>query len=234
MKILLLLLMMMPAVFAQGVAISTSDVYQMGDRRVRVPAPDGFTEISSQFDTITGRMRATEDPANDLLALHVPESFVAKLRISEEIDLEFYTKVSVNRQTRAMDISPELNASVVADLEKNFGAYLDPNGAVMKGVERNSAKGLTKFLGDETSVSINSTKYLGFIQKTDKVFSGVLLISFEVYGRKLTTLATVSLLHLNRRLVFLNVYKLAPKTSDVASLSDFTKKWTAKIVDANK
>src|SRR5688500_15842102 len=96
MKILLLslcvLFIISSAAFPQT---PTSAVYQMGARQVTVPAADGFVEIKSQFPAVTARMRAAEDPGNDFLALHVPLKFVPKLKISEDIDLEFYTKTSV-------------------------------------------------------------------------------------------------------------------------------------------
>jgi hypothetical protein len=223
------------ALFAQKPSVSVAaDTYEMGSRKVRIPAPDGFTDATAQFPNVTARLRATEDPGNDMLAFHIPESFVPKLKASEDIDLEFYTKISVPRRARTVDITQADFAAVTANLEKNFGAYIEPDGPLMTNVQKNSGKGLTELLGKETSVSINETKYLGVIEKSDAVFSGMLLVSFEIYGRKLSTLGTLSIVRVNQRLVFAYAYRLSPSGNSVSELTQLTKKWTAKIVAANK
>lgn len=233
-KIFLLPLVLTTAFPFTLLAQAQSDTYEFGSRKVNIPPPDGFVNATSQFPHVTARMRATEDPGNDLLALTVPEHFVPKLKISEDIDLEFYAKISVPKRARAIDITQADFAAVIANLENNFGAYIEPNGPLMTNVEKNSGKGLTELLGKETSVSINETKYLGVIEKSDGVFSGMLLMSFEIYGRKMSTLGTLSIVRVNQRLVFAYAYRLSPSGNSVSELTQLTKKWTAKIIAANK
>jgi hypothetical protein len=211
----------------------TSDKYQFGDRRITIPAPDGFTNVVGRFAHVTKRMNATESPGNDLLAVHVPETFVPKLQASEEIDLEFYTKASAINRIRAADVSAELYKAVVADLEKNFNTYLDPNGPVMTGVEKNSEKGLAA-IGNETKVEMAGTKNLGFFEKTPQVFSAMMQLNLVMYGRRLTTLGTLSAMHIKGRFITVATYKMNPTDRDAKMLADFAKKWTAKIIAANK
>jgi hypothetical protein len=206
----------------------------MGAQKVRIPAPDGFVEISSEFKFAIARLRAAEDPVNDLAAVHVPETFVPQLRINEDIDLDLFTKILVSKQTRGLDLTPELFAAVVAGLENNFSKDLDPDGELMKHAEKNSGKGLTKFRGTETPVDISGTKNLGFFQKTDQVFSGMMGMTLEVYGRKIPMLCTLSFVKVKKRLLFAYAYKLYPAENDVAMLIGLTKNWTAKIVETNK
>ena len=212
---------------------ASSDSYEMGSRTLRLPGPERFVEISSQFPFVSQRLRSTEDPKNEALAIHVPESFVPKLKISEAIDLEFYTKISVNRQIKSIDVAPSDYAAVIATLEKQCGTYIDPKGSVMQNVESNSRKGLSDVYSEPTQVSINGVTNLGFFEKTRNVFSGMMLVNLEVGGRKMTTLGTFSVLHVNQRIVFVYVYKMRPTDSDTAMITDFTKKWTARIVAAN-
>lgn len=211
-----------------------SDAYLLGNRKVRIPAPDGFTEISARFDLIAGRFRATEDPGNDFLGVHVPEPFVSKLKASQDIDLEFYTKISISKRARSIDLTPELFAGVVSHAEKNTESYLDPNGPLMKRLEANAGKGLTELFGKEVGVDVTGQRSLGVFEKSNKVFSEMIMLNMELYGRKITTLYSSSFVYVNRRLIFVFVYKMAPKTDDVRMLRDFTKKWTAKIIAANK
>jgi hypothetical protein len=230
MKTLLLVLLLATTLVAQ----TSSDSYQLGNRKVRIPAPEGFVDITTTLDDIASRMRATEDPGNDFLATHVPESFIPKLKVSQNIDLGFYTKVSVSKRARSVDMTPELFASVVAEGEKNAGAYMDPNGPLMKNAAKNSGRGLSDLLGTETTVAVTGSKSLGYFEKTDKVFSELVAVNIEIQGRKLSILFSSSFVNVNQRLIFVYVYKMEPKAEDVGIVRDFTKTWTAKIVAANK
>lgn len=239
MKTILLKKLLLPLVLTAALPFALSaqnatDTYDLGSRKVKIPTPDGFINATSQFPSVTARIRATEDPGNDLLAVTVPESFVPKLKISEDIDLEFYAKVSVSKRARAIDITKDNFAALIASFEKNFGAYIEPGGPLMTSVEKNSEKGLTELLGKDTPISINETKYLGVIEKSDDVFSGMMLVSFEMYGRKMTTLGTLAFLRVNQRLVFVYAYRMSPSGNSVKELTQLTKKWTAKIIAANK
>lgn len=211
-----------------------SDGYQLGSRRVRIPPPAGFVEISKQFDRVAARLNATEDPGNDMLAIHVPKTFVANLTASQDIDLVFYTKVSISKKARTADSTPAQFQAVVAEFEKSFNTYMDPDGQLMKNIERNSSKGLTEIYGKNTNVGFSEMSNLGFFEKTQNVFSGMIMANLEINDRKLTILGTLSLVNVANRLIFVYAYKMDPKGEDVAMLRDFTKNWTADIVAANK
>jgi hypothetical protein len=209
------------------------DKYQFGTREVRVPGPEGFANVMTRFPAVTARAVATEDPRNEVLAVFVPETFVPKLQESEEIDLGLYTKVSVSRAGRGAEITPDFYRTVVADIEKNLANYLDPDGEVVKNVEKNSTKGLSD-LGNKTTVDMTSSKIFGTFDKTDRVFSSMILVGTEINGRKVSTLGTMSVVFVNHRLVYVYAYKMSPTENDVKEMNALTKKWTARIVAANK
>jgi len=219
---------------SETASFGPSDGYQLGDRKVRIPAPKGFVDVSKTFEKVAARMRATEDPKNDVLAAYVPETFVPRLRESQDIDLDFYAKLSVSNTFRNTDITRQFFDAVIAEGEKNAGAYLDPNGPLMKGLEKSSEKNLTALLGSGTSLDLTGMKSLGFFEKSDKVFSGMLLANFELNGRKISTLGTFSIVNVGKRIIFAYTYKMFPKGSDLVMLRDFAKQWTAAIVAANK
>jgi len=226
--LLIVILVCAPLLTAQN-----SDKYQFGDRQITIPAPDGFINAFGRFPIVTARLNATESPGNDMLAVHVAESMVSKLQVSEDIDLAYYTKVSDLKSRRTLDNTAEFYKQVVAEIEQNFGTYTDPNGDNMKNMEKNSEKGL-KEIGRGTTVDLTSTKNLGSFEKTDRVYSAMMLIGAELYGRKVMTLAAFSFMYINQRLVTVSVYKQSPTDADLKDVPAFTKKWTAKIIAANK
>ncbi|MEP7149666.1 MAG: hypothetical protein ABI857_12370, partial [Acidobacteriota bacterium] len=97
---ILVLVLLACTVLLPAQAPSTSDKYQFGDRAIYVPAPDGFTNVVGRFSRVTARMSATEGAGSDMLAVHVPETFIPRLQASEEIDLGSYTKVSAIKSVR--------------------------------------------------------------------------------------------------------------------------------------
>jgi hypothetical protein len=226
----LALLILACALFSSA---QTSGTYQFGDRQITIPWPDGFTSVYGRFPQVTKRFNATEDPGNTVLAAHVPEDFVEKLQGSENIDLDFYTKVSVAKSLRSTPVTLEHYKEVVHDLEKNFEAYMNPDGELVKQVEKNSEKGLAG-IGKKTRIDTTSTKSLGFFQKNEHVFSAMSVNDANISGRMVTTLMTLSVVYVKQRLFYVYVYKMFPDDSAQKDLVTFTRRFTAGIVAANK
>ena len=226
----LVLLILISTLFSSA---QTSDRYQFGDRTISIPAPDGFTNVIGRFPKVTARFNATEDPGNIALASHVPENFVADLEGSQDIDLDFYTKVSTKKSLRSTPSTVENYKAVVRDLEKNFDTYLDPDGELIKKVEANYTKGLAG-MGTKATIRTTSTKNLGFFEKNEHVFSAMSVSAANISGRMVTTLATMSVVRVKDRLLFVYVYRMFPDEYAVQELTTFTRKYTAKILAANK
>src|SRR6267142_5471958 len=62
---------------------SKTTSFQLGDKVVVIPDPEGFEEAASQFEIIKKNMSATEDPGNDMLAVHLQVSECEKFRRGE-------------------------------------------------------------------------------------------------------------------------------------------------------
>jgi hypothetical protein len=61
-----------------------------------------------------------------------------------------------------------------------------------------------------------------------------MITDVQAFGRKKTMLTSLSLVNVNRRLLYVYGYKVFSSESDIRALTDFTKKWTAAILAANK
>jgi hypothetical protein len=219
--------------FGQKSPAPASDWFQLGTKKVRIPAPQGFTEIFSRFDSVVARMKATEDPNNETVTSHLPTSSLAKYEANQEQRLDHYTKVSVSKNLKTTDITPEYFAEVVAETEKQLATLGDPNDQLLKKIEGNSSKGLSELWGKETTVKVNQPKNLGAFDRGPNLYSVLLFVSGDLNGKKYSTLTTISLLRINQRLVWVYTYKMDPTQADIAMLKTFTKKWTAAILAAN-
>src|SRR3982074_120947 len=94
---------------------SKTTSFQLGDKVVVIPDPEGFEEAASQFERIKKYMSDAEDPALDTLAIHLPIDDCAKLRKGEFGPYNFYTKISVRRAIRAREISETEFSKTVAE-----------------------------------------------------------------------------------------------------------------------
>jgi hypothetical protein len=237
MKVQLLLVLIAfcsaPMLYGQTRSNKPADVYQLGDQQVHVPPPDGFVEVSNTFQKVEARMRAA-DATNETLGVFVPETFVPRLRQSQDIDLDLYAKLAIMPLARNTTITKAQFDGIVAELEKNFDTYMDPNGPTMKNLQRNSSKDLSNLYGVDTSVGFTGTKNLGFFDKNDNVFSAMALSAIKLNERKLNVLLTFSLVNTGKRLLFVYMYKQSPTGDDVAKLRDLTKKWTSSIIADNQ
>jgi len=208
--------------------------YDVGGRSVRIPSPEGFTEVLSRFKRFSQRFTGTESPQLEMLAVHIPDELIPVIAKRLDPDLDLFTKVSVSTSAKAIDMTPETFAAVATTLEKNFDKYLEPNGTVMAEMNKNADKGLDRYWKQETGTNISEPKTLGFFQKQPDLFSAMMMSHLEVLGQKRTMLSSISLLDINRRLVFVYAYKVFKSEGDLAALRDFTNKWTASILAANR
>jgi hypothetical protein len=210
------------------------DLYRIGDRFVRVPAPAGFTDAGSRFENMRERFTASESPDSELLAVFVQNVLVPSLEKGDDPDLEFYAKVSVLRAAKTVDFTPDLFAFYTTDLEKKFDKMLDPTGPALAPLIKNAEKGLDTHWGRGTGFDLKEPKNLGFFDKQPCIFSAMVLMNVELLEKKIPLLVSLSFVLVNKRIVYVSGYRRLTNGKDAEVLRDFTMKWTAGIVAANK
>ena len=79
---------------------------RLGEAVIAIPAPEGFEEVTEQFEKLKTCFRATEPPENDLLGGYLPVSDCELLRRGQNALFTYYAKVGVLRIGREHLISP--------------------------------------------------------------------------------------------------------------------------------
>ena len=215
-------------------AAATTDSYVLGSRTIRIPAPHGFVDVVPRFDQITARFIATESPNNDMLAVHVENSMAPTLQKGESPALDFYTKVSVSKRFKTVDISVADFKAMVVSFEKESPSLLDSNGPVMKAIVQHSNKGLSELSGTKVEIEMDQPTNLGYFDKRSDIYSAMILFKLKDPQMPLPMLCGISYVRVNSRLLFVYTYRKFTSERDVDALRDFTKKWTAAIIAANK
>jgi hypothetical protein len=228
--------------FAGGVAMAQTIKadglhFPLGDRMVTIPAPEGFEEATSQFDSVKERFTATEAPANDMLAAHLPRANCAALRAGEFARPDFYTKVSIRRANRDVNISAEYFAQVVSEYRKSGMQILDPDNPGMKATLANINKGLTELNQKKTEISLSQPINLGEFDTRPNVYSVMVLLNIKAQNTDGETSALVlgglSYVRVKERLIYVYTYRTYKSESDIPVLRDFAKQWIGQILAAN-
>lgn len=211
---------------------------QLGRVGVVLPAPEGFEEVASQFESVRTNMAATEDPGNEFLAAHLPAETAAALRRGERVSPDFYTKVSILRQFKDRDVTEAELRQMASLFSARAGQLFDPDGTLMKERVRQLEDALTGLSGTQTDVGFGQPEMLGVLEDAPGVFSMMMRISISYKAgetaKVVPLLATMSMVRVRSRLLYVYVYKRFESRADVNLLRDFTRKWTASIAAANR
>ena len=210
-----------------------SDVFEIGTRQVRIPPPAGFTKIGPVFNHILSVQTAAEPAENEIFAVHLPTDQLLKYRTAFDRSPDFYTKVSVSRIGRDVDVSPTGFKVLGAYIEKEFARITGSDSRDMLAGERYVSKNLTELVESKTKVKFGQPVNLGVFNKNERVHSTLTLLNLSVNKVPYRFLGTVSFVYVNMRLIYVYAYKANPVDADVEMLREFTKKWTASIVAAN-
>jgi hypothetical protein len=211
--------------------------YQIGNKKIAIPAPIGFTEATSQVPVIKERFIATEAGENDLIAVHLPIEQVQLLKNGDFFDLTFYTKVSVSKRMKTLTVSEANFAEFTTAFKKNFPALTDPGGKEMKAILSSISDNLTELNKEKTTAAISQPVNLGLIENSSNVYGTLLLMQIKLVrdGKEATQLLLcgLSAVRVREKILFIYTYKAYEKEKDVAEIKQFSKKWINQIIMAN-
>lgn len=211
---------------------------QLGTQRTKIPAPLGFEEAASQFEKIKSYFTSTEDPGNDVLAVHMPQADCQKLRAGGFGPFNFYTKISIRKGNREREYSAENFAGLVAEFRKSGAKYLDVNSPLMKAAIDRLGKGATEINQEETQIDFSQPVNLGEFDTRPNVYSAMLLLNIKTQSadgeQSVPILGGLSYVRIGQRLVYVYTYRKFESQNDVAMLRDFTKRWIGQILAANQ
>lgn len=215
-----------------------SSSVQLGNKTVLIPAPEGFEEATSQFESFKARVETTEAPQNDALLAHLPINDCELFRKGLPATFNHYTKISVLKAARELTASRTLLKEAVDDFRNNVGTFLDPNGAVMKKFERHIEQGLSRLDSIETKVDFSKPQFLGEFDVRPDVNSFLMLLTFTVSSggseQTMPVVATTTFVRVRERIIFVYAYMKYRSNADTEAIKRFTTKWTTSILAANR
>jgi hypothetical protein len=211
--------------------------FQLGNRSISIPAPKGFEEATSQFETIRKRIQLTGIPGNDILAAYLPREVCDKLRAGEPGSFAFYSKISIANESREVDSSAAQFADQIADFRKGSPQWLDTKGPLMKAVSEMMSKRVSGEIKQDTDISLSDSTNLGEFGTKPDGYSTMLLTKVRVdvanKQRIRFVVASASLVRVKQRIVNVFAYRNFESNNDAELLRDFTQQWISQILAAN-
>ena len=221
---------------AQTNAAKTTS-FQLGNKAIAIPDPEGFEEAASQFEEIKRRMTATEDPGNDMLAVHLSKEDCEKFRRGEFIEPSFYTKISVRKENRTREETESDFSALVSQFRKTGADVLDINSPRMKATLEHLEKSLSELANSDTKLEMDQPVNLGEFDTRPNVYGVLLLLTYKLEegGVRKTRpiLGGLTFLRVNQRLIYVYTYRSYTSKDDIEVLQRFTQKWIGKILAAN-
>lgn len=211
--------------------------YQLGNKRIIIPSPQGFVEAASKIEAVKTFFSATEDPNLDLLAVHLPEEIVDKVKGGKIDRLAYYTKVSVSKRLRERDFSQSDFSGLVSNIQTNSAKVFDLNSPGNKLALNNLNKNLSNLSGQDVQIDFSTPVNLGEIVKTPEQYGALLLVKTKTHiegkEEELILLAGASLIRVRERLIFVYTYRAFNSDKDIEIIRGFTRQWLDEIVKAN-
>lgn len=211
--------------------------YSFGKITINIPAPDGFAEAASEVEHVRRTFEATESPLLDFLASHVPTESFARLKNGEPIEVNFYTKVSVQKRSREVNISAKEFSELVTYIEANNTNLFDVESPAMKSALKDTSKGLSELLETNAKLDLSQPVYLGVIQKTENSYGTLMMMKLNLQvgesQKEGLMIFSANLIRVKQRMIFLYVYHRFDAEADIATTRNLTKQWMNKVLNAN-
>jgi hypothetical protein len=237
-KIMKNLLLLIACAFISALVVSAqqnwpgSDTFRVGVQTIHIPWPEGFVNGYPRLPELAGHMKALGDPESRILTVHLTREIAAKIEKGERVErLDFYATISVQKAINDIDVTPAMFAEFTSSLQRDFETAVDAN--LPTAVEA-ARKALSERWGRPADIGMVRPVNLGFFDKQPNLSSVMMLSPILIDGKQIPMLSVMSHVVVNKRLLYISIFKELTVDGDAVALRDFTKKWTAAIIAANK
>ncbi|MEO5857858.1 MAG: hypothetical protein ABIR33_02805 [Pyrinomonadaceae bacterium] len=209
--------------------------FKLGTKTVVIPAPTDFVDAYSRIPAVKAYFDTTSEKDWTTLAVHIPSSLAPRIERGEVIgSLGYYTNVGLPNSMTTEVITPQMFVDFVSQTEKSIGSEFDPKGRTVASAVASMRSIVKQATRQPIDIGIQQPLFLGHFTKQTDIYSIIALMTLRVGDRTIPMVGSRSWIVVNERLLYVNVYKEMVDDGDVSVVVDFTKKWTASIVAANK
>ena len=211
---------------------------KLGDKVVELPAPEGYEEVSQQWENVKTAFAAMVPSNGDLLGAYMQVSDCDLIRERQLPLMPSWLMINVLREGRTHVSDRAEFARIVAYTRQDTEGLLDPNKKDMKEQFARVDEFLTGVYSKDVKLDLSKTKILGEFDSRPNVYSNLLLMKLNVHmnGKEVEhppMLATMSFVLVKQRILTVLAYKKIESKDDAEKLTKLTTKWINEILAAN-
>lgn len=211
---------------------------KLGDKVVELPAPEGYEEVSQQWENIKTAFASMVPAQGDLLGAYLQVSDCDLIRNRQIPLMPSWLMINIFREARTHVSDPAEFARVVAYARHDTESLLDPKKKDMKEQFARVDKFLTDVYSKDVKLDLSKPKVLGEFDNRPNVYSALLLLKLNVQmdGKEVEhppMLGTMSMVLVKQRIITVLAYKKIESKDDAEKLTKLTTNWINAILAAN-
>jgi len=210
----------------------------IADETIRIPAPDGFTEIKSVSQDTFSMFEDMCPAQNRLLAVFVTQSDVGKLMLGNDADLREYMTVHSAKNLEDMTLAKYQFSELRGMLRNEYDSLFQNQEESIGQAVTQAGTALSRRLDDEVDFNINCIAHLGVDAETASSISMSQLAKYNLSmsGENIehTVAGSTTVALVKGKVLYLNVFRTYQGQKDVDWTRSQSAKWLPAIVSANE
>lgn len=221
--------------FAENTPATTVKV---GSASIRLVAPGDFSNYSDENDPLRNFAENFCLPENRLLGVFGSKEFGRKALAGESAADFDYALVQVPRAMMWRDTSSRDFADAKREVKQSQDTLFAQAQPDVKDFINRLNRNIEEATGEKITMNLEQPVSLGVFDESSRHVSMMLLMKMQVQagGKRDSSkvAASVSLMHLRDKVIFVYAYRAYTGEESVAALKKFTADWMAELAKANE
>lgn len=229
--LLLLLAALSPAHAAQTTTVT------IGSTPVRLPAPDGFTEVGQGSPDIMARFTTFTPPSNKLLAVYFTNADAERHRQGQQPELDSYIMVQTHRRAIDQDMSQAEFDNLRTIIRTQQQELLEQGRKRANELLQERRSQISSQTGSDTQLSVQDMALKGVFTDTPRVISlaAVNKYNVQVEGRpsSFEVAGASSVIYVKNKSLFVYVFEKYEGPRNLENIRNTSTVWSQKILRDN-
>jgi hypothetical protein len=213
-------------------------IVKIGSSRVRLVPPEGYIDCSGENDPVRNFAENFCPPANRLLGVFGSEEFRRSALAGEAPPMFDYALVEVSRGLIWRDATTADFAEASNSLKREQKTLFCRAEPELKAAINRLNRSLQEATGENVSLNLGQPVSLGVFDESSRHISILMLMRMQLNSRGKSdsskVAATISLIHVNGKVIFAYAYRAYTGEPSVTKLKAFTTDWITKLAKANE
>ncbi len=211
---------------------------EVGSVPIALPAPEGFTEVCSQDETILEIMESVVPPNNLLLGCFVPGDEYSKYIAGELGSFDRYLSVQSFKPLAEAEINAEMFSLLRTEIRTNYTRHIESVQPETREILDSADDLLSKLSGEDVAISMDDVIPLSIFRDDENSIAYSMLTrqSVRVGEEDVTSLLAVAstIARIKGKILYLYYYKTVEQDAEVKELNTLAEGWVDLVLDENR